>query len=996
MVSRKRMPNAPAILSAFVCLLNFVISYARVDVGHGRMSTISHLHTSGTVDLRGSARISGRGSSTDVVVTLDNATKPATTAQEQTQTAMIHLGKNEPLDAEGQHKEAMSTWDKMQDAPENFPRTVRADYLRFRANFLPRWYFKDHIFWSVIITTTLTIAWFISYMLLFYHDDRSESLERWKVQLEEVPALQAELEDDNCHVKPDMILVFQHPCYEYGDEKTEVQFNSINRVFVHPEERHKWFPRVEHETKKCSSMSTVEQAGAQTAALMSRLSYSDHDEGRDKATKLSVRCAIIHDLYRVLPKWGFDVHIFSSIDDDELYVCIKLEREEVIEYMLRKTNTAIPVKPEVIPKLGIAVPNDHHAASPPHIRFDARIVSRLHQAGVLCKEDHRELFVTHHTHGRAHNTAVVSGLERIRFIFREVSSHFDCDAAKEEGLMLDWYPVHHTQNLAKLRATWASWNRLRDMSFVQPIPFINTYFGSRVAFSFAWNGLYCKALLCILPVALVSMLLGPLTRTFYDASKINSRQVLGFSIVLVIWGRLMANFWEREQEFFIRLWDMDPHDDSSIMRPQYKGTLEPSEVDANLQEKRYPQQKFILRCAFSGFVTLLFCLLVLFLVITWMTLFMNGGRMSIMASIFLSIQIKVFEFIYNYLCVWLTDFENHKFNSAHYNSYLWKQFGFQFVNNYSAFFFLALKQPETEGECPNNDCLSLLRLQLSFCVLVLAICRVGTVIFSALWVKFMLWFELYQLRKQGIEPPSRCFAEEQSKYTEFRIREQIESMLTLVISLGFVFLFGTVAPIVVPLSFFVFWVQLRANAYLVTMATKRTVPRKQVGIGAWQDVMELLMKFGILFSGFLIVAYGDTFKGTPLIAKLTGLVLFCMSMGIVWFLCDLIVPYHDPEAKLLLRRRNHMARKLMHMGEQAPPKPGDHRHTTEEMALETIVDERRWNDIPHADGTIQEKKKPDDSAEQDPPQDEVNVDEEIPENTEGTAQTLAEEEADDA
>merc|ERR1719487_2655957 len=134
----------------------------------------------------------------------------------------------------------------------------------------------------------------------------------------------------------------------------------------------------------------------------------------------------------------------------------------------------------------------------------------------------------------------------------------------------------------------------------------------------------------------------------------------------------------------------------------------------------------------------------------------------------------------------------------------------------------------------------------------------------------MLWFELYQLRKQGIEPPSRCFAEEQSKYTEFRIREQIESMLTLVISLGFVFMFGTVAPIVVPLSFLVFWVQLRANAYLVTMATKRTVPRKQVGIGAWQDVMELLMKFGILFSGFLIVAYGDTFKGTPLIAKLTG------------------------------------------------------------------------------------------------------------------------------
>merc|ERR1719326_703241 len=113
--------------------------------------------------------------------------------------------------------------------------------------------------------------------------------------------------------------------------------------------------------------------------------------------------------------------------------------------------------------------------------------------------------------------------------------------------------------------------------------------------------------------------------------------------------------------------------------------------------------------------------------------------------------------------------------------------------------------------------------------------RIGQVLVASLQVKFALWWETYQMTSKGLTPPPRSFAEEQSKYLPFRIREQIEAMLQLVIPLGYVLIFGAVAPITVPMCFAVFVVQLRASAHLLASTAKRTVPRRQVGVGHWKD-----------------------------------------------------------------------------------------------------------------------------------------------------------------
>merc|ERR1719195_2266566 len=76
------------------------------------------------------------------------------------------------------------------------------------------------------------------------------------------------------------------------------------------------------------------------------------------------RQAFLKDMYRNLPQWGFDVTVFSSIDNDELFVCVSLNRKESIDYYLKKNNTPVQLRREIVARLGIRQNPDDPASSP--------------------------------------------------------------------------------------------------------------------------------------------------------------------------------------------------------------------------------------------------------------------------------------------------------------------------------------------------------------------------------------------------------------------------------------------------------------------------------------------------------------------------------------------------------------------------------------------------------------------------------------------------------
>jgi len=216
------------------------------------------------------------------------------------------------------------------------------------------------------------------------------------------------------------------------------------------------------------------------------------------------------------------------------------------------------------------------------------------------------------------------------------------------------------------------------------------------------------------------------------------------------------------------------------------------------------------------------------------------------------------------------------------------------------------------GHCPEIGCFLALQRQCSMLVGILLACSIGLSIVEGAQVWLALKLEDRKLQKnksEGDEVRHRSFLEEQSKYAPFNMRAQIENMLQLVIGLGFVLLFGTLQPMVAPLCLIHFACALRFRAMLLTWRfTKRPLPLNLAGVGAWANVMGVLMNFGIFFSGVLVVLWGRFFHGALLIAKISGLVLWFVLISGMWALVDIIVSPKSPQAQVMIRRRNHATR----------------------------------------------------------------------------------------
>mmetsp|Transcript_105633 Transcript_105633/g.294888 ORF Transcript_105633/g.294888 Transcript_105633/m.294888 type:complete len:1028 (+) Transcript_105633:160-3243(+) len=653
---------------------------------------------------------------------------------------------------------------------------------------------------------------------------------------------------------------------------------------------------------------------------------------------IDARIALLQDMFECLPTRGFDVSIFSSVDSDELFLTISLNRRQWVSHYLSESNLEFQITHSVVKALGVGQDPRDPNSSPPFIPYNEHMVKQMHSHGIIATEDERSLYRT--WHDRNPQGSLLSSQERINIILEGLQANLDLDVAKDIGLLAQWYPAHSQAWIHTLRETWADgWSSLK---FVQPVSLLNDYFGSQVAFNFAWQGLYCKGLVALSVVAVVVEMLKALPPVLVGVTIINVRVMLPFSLVLAIWARLMANLWEREEEYFTHRWDLHVGKITRVQRPSFRGELYQSDVDDTLMDDRMSWGEAFRRKSFSMCVTLSCCCFVMCVISTW--IYTHGGDMDLASNLALSLFIKISEFCYNALSTNLAQFENHKYEDSFHDSWVWLQFLFQAINSYWAVVSIAINQLWS-GRCVNELCLQRLKEQTTLLMLILLSCSVAFSAIELALVRVSLELEDRNLKRQlGREEAmkrasQRSFLEEQAKYRSFETKEQIENTLQLVLALGYVLLFGTLQPLVVPLCLVHFAVTLRVRAALLTRYAKRCVPHKLVGIGAWKRVVYILMNTGIFFSGFLLVYWGRFFKGGALVAKLTGMILWFIVVHGLWFVVDLFVPTTSGDLSVLERRRRHVERIVMeasmhkHMGANLSA-----RSARSLMSLESVAD----------------------------------------------------------
>jgi anoctamin-10 len=442
---------------------------------------------------------------------------------------------------------------------------------------------------------------------------------------------------------------------------------------------------------------------------------------------------------------------------------------------------------------------------------------------------------------------------------------------------------------------------------------VNNYFGSRIAFLFAWNGFYCKALLALVPPALLFEGANLVAYCVGKSDWWNRGSVCGMSIVVAIWAKLACNWWAADQEFLVSLWDLSSQEEDRTIRADFHGELEVSDVDGNKKDLHDPAWKHKLRIAVAWFATAALSCCVFLTTLVMMNMY--SGHLDLWASIAQAVIMFVYQLINDCMCDTLTVWENHKHNDTFYTSYLSKMFIFNAVNSYFSFFYTSFVQQYTSVGCNGHDCLGMLQNSLPTTLLVLAILQVVQTVLATYTVKFSLWYESRGIVNEGGKPPVYSYVEVQSKYSDYRFREQIGCMSQLCISLGYVLIFGPVAPRIIPICLAVFAIQLRAQAKLLCTSANRTVPRVSVGIGAWQSVIDGLLVTGIVYSGYLLVQFGPAFRGCEILTKLSFLCIYVVFLLASRIFIDFLSPSTSDDVKVLIGRRQYVKKALWHKSE---------------------------------------------------------------------------------
>merc|ERR1712196_464228 len=114
------------------------------------------------------------------------------------------------------------------------------------------------------------------------------------------------------------------------------------------------------------------------------------------------------------------------------------------------------------------------------------------------------------------------------------------------------------------------------------------YFGMRLAFIFAWNGLYCKALFALTPLALLSETCGYVL-SLYEADLGLRTMVLSFGVIMIMWSRIAYNFWEREEQLLAQSWDLNRDGHDFLVRPSFHGEWTRRPDDRKLFHKTYSE-----------------------------------------------------------------------------------------------------------------------------------------------------------------------------------------------------------------------------------------------------------------------------------------------------------------------------------------------------------------------------------------------------------------------
>jgi len=548
------------------------------------------------------------------------------------------------------------------------------------------------------------------------------------------------------------------------------------------------------------------------------------------------RTVFLHQFLKFLQSQyvGAEWEIFRSIDEDEFFIHLYL-REKCAKFHAEVQNHNLQLNENVIDTLQIK--QDKMKVWPAWIQFDQADETRFSE-----QNNGANLFKIFT--GTYVDGSIFRASDRIQLLTRVIGMYVDTNDLVKYGLLKSVFPCHQKARLLGF-SSWASMSKI--YSWHQPIPDIRHYFGSEVAFYFAWLTFFTSHMLFLA----VPGLLLQLSRLYMDRYEFEICLLI-YSLAIAIWSSVVNAKWKQEEKILATQWGEEAQSRAggvrvtsagvSGFRPDYEGSDLPSYIDESIKIKKQNPRMKCLRRFMSKTFTATFVSIVLICVVgiffyRHMMIKAHTPMARRKAAMMSAIQIKIFDQIWEYLAYRLCLWENYRTDRAMKQALIWKIFLFKFVNAFNSIFYIAFAKLFVDG-CPDDDCIFILSTQ------VLAVFAVNTMFAMVEMVKpwglykFKRWVEDRHLSAE--HAGKRSFLEDQEKRIDYTDREQINDYMVIIMQYGFVVMFGNVVPVVAVVAMLSNLIQIRTDGWKLVNTMKRPFPVEASDIGAWSQVQDIL------------------------------------------------------------------------------------------------------------------------------------------------------------
>eukprot|EP00927_Polykrikos_kofoidii_P040462 TRINITY_DN34580_c0_g1_i1.p1 TRINITY_DN34580_c0_g1~~TRINITY_DN34580_c0_g1_i1.p1 ORF type:complete len:904 (+),score=125.12 TRINITY_DN34580_c0_g1_i1:173-2713(+) len=604
---------------------------------------------------------------------------------------------------------------------------------------------------------------------------------------------------------------------------------------------------------------------------------------------------------------GFQVRTFASVDRDELFVavagCDKILRAHADQMQYQ---TQLDEDFSIHLLRGSFSPSEIH---PPYVKYSSLLDKRFrkqHGGRPPFKQ-----YPTYDSSGNELKGQVFGSVDRLKIMKAVVDRTFSLGVMRKLGLIVTHYPLHETASLVPLSREWGNWRLL--WSYSVPLEKVRAYFGESVSFRLCQLSVQSRLLVPFLVLAPILALL--------QYTSIKQYAMLISSIIFMSWSFAYLLIYQREESRCRMSWGMDNFAVVETKRPEFTGAWTPWAVDRHTIVKRDLKSKW--KRLFTNIVTVVFMAAVIGATVALYAYEHNlkarGATNVSWINFALTIEMRIWTSLWEYLATKLTDYDNYETESAYFQALVFRVFVFQFVNSFSALFYTAFFKHmyETCGSegvnCTaelSHQLLILFAANLFFHVLAmvqpLVTYRIklhaeeakGTTTGTTTKEKSQTnektpspggqaaerrdsrrnsedsdLGEADKLLQTSAQGPSHSYQESQAKMNEYDLVVEVWERVDAIIELAYVTFFGFVAPSLL----LIFWLstvmRVRAMGWTLLNVTQRPYPKGASGIGSVFDgLYNLTCGLAVAVNISLLMIYSARQPGHDMFERLKEMV----------------------------------------------------------------------------------------------------------------------------